>query len=119
MSKSISVPDELADQLDPYKDELPQILALGLREWNARTDTGEFVSLASVLETLASLPTPEEVLTLRPSPSVQAHLEELLEKNRNEGLSPAEKREWDHYAFVEHLVRLAKAQAKLKMKTRD
>jgi hypothetical protein len=115
MPLSITLPDDLASQWQQYEHELPQILALGLREWNARQETG-FVGLNSVLETLATLPAPEEVLALRPSPTIQARIEELLEKNRSSGLSPEEQREWDRYRYVEHLVRLAKAQAVLKLK---
>jgi hypothetical protein len=64
-----------------------------------------------VLETLARLPTPEEVLALRPATSVQDRIEELLHKNQNGGLSGEEQREWQHYEYIEHIVRLAKARA--------
>jgi hypothetical protein len=116
MPVTITVPDELAGQLQLYPDDLAQILALGLREWNVRQEPG-FTSLSGVLETLASLPAPEEVLALRPSADAQARIDELLEKNRTSGLSAAERREWEQYQFVEHLVRLAKARALLKLKS--
>src|SRR5437868_3645039 len=115
MPISVTLPDELATQVRLYEHNLEQILALGIQEWNARREH-EFTGLNSVLETLASLPGPEEVLALRPCAAVQARVEELLEKNRNAGLSPEEKREWDHYEYVEHLVRLAKSRAVLKLK---
>lgn len=115
MPISVTLPDELASQVRLYADDLPQILALGLREWNARQEPG-FAGLSSVLETLARLPAPEEVLALRPSPAVQARLEELLQKSRGGELTPDERQEWDRYQYVEHLVRLAKAQAVLKLK---
>lgn len=115
MPVSVTLPDELARQLQPYEGDLAQILTLGLREWNARQEHG-FTGLSSVLETLATLPAPEEVLALRPSPAVQSRIDELLEKNRTTGLSPEENREWDHFQFLEHLVRLAKARALLKLK---
>lgn len=114
MPVSVTLPDELAGELRRHQDNLPEILSLGLREWHARIDQG-FGGLRTVLETLASLPTPQDVLALRPAPGVQARIEELLEKNRASGLSPAEQREWESYEFVEHLVRLAKAQARIKL----
>ena len=40
----------------------------------------------------------------------------LLEKNRAEGLSDDEEREWERYEYLEHLVRMAKAKAKLKLR---
>ena len=89
---------------------------MGIRAWNARREAG-FSGLTDVLEVLASLPTPEEVLALRPSSALQEQIEELLEKNRNGSLSPEDQRAWEQYQYVEHLVRLAKAQAAAKLKS--
>ena len=114
MEITLTVPEELANRLRPVEQDLPRILELGIREWRARGETG-FAGLADVFETLASLPTPEEVLALRPSSVLQERIEEMLEKNRNGGFLPEEQREWDQYQFVEHLVRLAKARAALKL----
>ena len=41
-----------------------------------------------------------------------------LEKNREEGLSPAEEQEWQQYEYLEHLVRMAKARALLRQRDR-
>jgi len=70
-----------------------------------------------VLEFLAKLPSPEEIITLRPSPTLQAQIDALLEKNRTEGLTPAEEQAWEQYQYLERLVRMAKARAYLKLKT--
>ena len=67
--------------------------------------------LNGLLETLARLPTAEEVLALRPTTALQHRIEELLETKRNTGLSREEPREWEQYEYIEHLVRLAKARA--------
>jgi hypothetical protein len=112
---TLTIPEELALQLRPVERELPQILELGIRAWNARSEPG-FSGLSDVLETLASLPTPEEILALRPSAALQERIEELLEKSRSGGLSADEQRAWEQYQYVEHLVRLAKARAALKLK---
>lgn len=109
----LTVPEELATRLRPVRTELPEILELGIREWSARGNG--FVGLADLLEALASLPSPEEVLALRPSPALQERIESLLEKKRGETLSPEELREWEQYQYAEHLVRLAKARAALKL----
>jgi hypothetical protein len=116
MEITLSVPEELATRLRAVEQELPQVLELGIREWHARREAG-FSGMAGVLETLASLPTPEEVLALRPSSTLQERIEDLLDKNRRGGLSPEEQREWEQYQYVEHLVRLAKARAALKLKS--
>ena len=116
MEITLSVPDELATRLRTVEKELSQILELGIREWHARSEVG-FSGMVGVLETLASLPTPEEVLALRPSSTLQERIEDLLDKNRSGGLSPEEQQEWEAYQYVEHLVRLAKARAALKLKS--
>src|SRR5262249_58928308 len=95
--------------------ELPQILELGIRAWNAR-GAAAFSGLTDVLEALASLPTPKEVLALRPSAALQERIEELLEKSRSGGLSPDEQRAWEAYQYAAQLVRLAKARAVLRLK---
>lgn len=113
---TLDIPDELATRLRPLEDKLPRILELGLRELNATAQPG-FEGVAEVLEILAGLPTPEEILALRPSKALQAQISALLEKNRTEGLTPAEEQEWEGYQYLEHLVRIAKAKARLKSKT--
>jgi hypothetical protein len=114
MTITLTITDDLAHQLKPYESQLEEILELGIREWQARVETG-YKGLSNVLEKLAALPTPEEVLALRPSPTHQERLDALLEKNRTVGLSAADEREWGQYQYVEHLVRLAKAAAARKL----
>lgn len=113
MEMTVELPEDLAVRLRPLKDQLPQILELGLRELSAQPG---FKGLSEVLETLAQLPTPEKVLNLRPSDPLQHRMHMLLEKNRNEGLTPAEEEEWARYEYIEHLIRMAKAHAALKRK---
>ncbi|MBF2078902.1 MAG: hypothetical protein IGR76_10390 [Synechococcales cyanobacterium T60_A2020_003] len=114
MQITVDIPDDMARQLESLKDELPQILALGLLQVKANPSTG-FSGLAEVLEFLATLPSPQETLALRLSDTAQAQIEALLEKNRVDGLTALEQRLWQQYEFVEHLVRMAKAQALLKL----
>jgi hypothetical protein len=71
--------------------------------------------LRDVLEILARLPAPQEVLALRPSAALQERISALLDRQRNGGLSADEEREWEQYKYVEHLVRIAKAKAVLKL----
>lgn len=115
MEITLTVPDDLATRLRPLQDRLPELLELALREWTVG-EAGGFTGITQVLEMLASLPTPDEVLALRPSPAMQDRLETLRDKSRLGALAPDEQREWDRYAFTEHLVRLAKARAALKLK---
>ena len=43
--------------------------------------------------------------------SLQERIEALLNKNRAGGLSDEERKEWERYQYIEHLVRMAKARA--------
>jgi hypothetical protein len=115
MPITVTIADDLAKRLKPYEAQFPEIVELGLRELRARSDAG-YHGVRSVLEKLAALPSPEEVLDLRPAPPLQERIEALLEKNRTTGFSPDDQREWDHYQDLEHLVRLAKASAARKLK---
>ena len=73
MQVTLNLPDDLATQLSLMEDKLPQILELGLRELDASTQSG-FSGAADVLEFLASLPAPEEIITLRPSTALQTQI---------------------------------------------
>jgi hypothetical protein len=109
MELTLTIPNELATRIRAVEDRLPGILELGLREWLSAP--GHYAGLNDALETLARLPSPEEVLALRPAPTLQDRIEELLDKNRNTGLSGEEQKEWARYEYIEHLIRLAKARA--------
>jgi hypothetical protein len=111
---TLHIPEDLASRLRPVEDRLPQILELGLRELHA--EPLRFEGLGDVLETLARLPTPQEVLALRPSATFQERISALVDRQRSGGLSDDEEREWEQYKYVEHLVRIAKAKAALKLK---
>lgn len=116
MQIQVEVPNELAIRLNAVQDQLAQILELGLREWNADAQSG-FAGMAEILELLASLPSPEEILALRPSDALQQHVESLLEKSKTIGLTATEEQLWQQYEYVEHLVRIAKAKALIKLNT--
>jgi hypothetical protein len=109
MDLPLTIPDELATRLRAVEDRLPEILELGLREW--LSNGPGYAGLNDLLETLARLPSPEEVLALRPTPAFQGRIEELLDKNRTVCLPDEERQEWERYEYVEHLMRLAKARA--------
>lgn len=117
MNITLNLPDDLASKLPSSEDELQNILALGMRKWNA--DRSQPAGFSDLLEALATLPTPEQVLALRPSAAMQQRVHELLEKNRTDGLEPEEELEWQRYEYVEHVMRLAKARAAEKMKNGD
>ncbi len=63
----------------------------------------------------AESPSPDEILALCLSAQMQEKIDELLQKNRREGLNEAEEKVWADYESIEHLVRIAKTSA-LKIK---
>jgi hypothetical protein len=115
MQVTFDLPDEVVTQLRPFEDKLPQILELGLRELHAIAQEG-FSGMSEVLEFLASLPSNEAIIALRPSESLQAQISSLLEKNSTVGLTQSEEQLWQGYQYLEHIVRMAKARAFLKLK---
>lgn len=115
MKVTLDLPDDLAADLRQFADQSAAIVAAGLRE--VKAPGGErFQGLAQVLNKLAELPSPEEMLALRPAPELDARIRHLLQKNREEGLTPAEQAEWERYEALEHLVRLAKGRAAARLR---
>ncbi len=117
MEITVDIPDDLAARLRDREDQLPQIIELGLRKIDANTHS-TFEDASDILEKLIALPSAEEIIRLRPSDRLQKRIDDLLQKNRTEGLEPEEEEEWTHYEYLEHLVRLAKANAVLKLKSK-
>jgi len=110
MQMNLDISNELAARLHAEQARLPQIFALGLREIDAEGAAG-FKGLADVLEFLAELPAPEQILALRPAPGLQQDIEALLERSRATGLNEEEERQWRQYQYIEQLVRKAKIRA--------
>ena len=111
---TVQLSDELVQRLRRHEESLPEILELGLRELSGDTSSG-FEGATEVLEFLAGLPSPQEILNLRPSERLARQVRELLEKSRAGALSDREELAWESYQFLEHLVRMAKTTARLKL----
>ncbi len=58
---------------------------------------------------------PQKVLELKAPPGMSTRLEDLIDKEKEVGLSLEEKDELDHYLVLERLIRLAKAHARLRL----
>lgn len=93
MQITLDLPDDLITNLSP--DDLPTVIQLGLQEFNAAAQPG-FSGLTDILELLVSLPSPAEILALKPSEALQIQIDGLLDKNRSVGLTPAEEQLWHH-----------------------
>jgi hypothetical protein len=65
-----------------------------------------------IIEFIASGTTPEGVAGFHPSPAAQHRVTELMEREKESGLSPDERAELDHFMELEHILRMAKAKAR-------
>lgn len=115
----IHVSDELAARLEPLEQgKLHEVIEMGLRRLDLADQT-VYDDLNDVLELLASLPAPEEILSLHPSETLQSRIDRILTKNRDDLLTPQEEKEWEQYEYIEHIVRMAKAQAQIRLQQRN
>jgi hypothetical protein len=115
---TLEIPEELAVRLGPLRDRLPALLSQLLDSDLAEkkfTFSGTVVThpvFLELIDFLSTRPTAKQVLTHKVSPAVQKRLEELLDKNREEGLTAAEEEEMDAYRLVNHVMILLKARAR-------
>lgn len=115
---TLEVPDELAAKLAPMQQKLPGLLSQALELQAAEdlalegSDEANQPVFQEALYFLTSRPTPEQILMFKASPAAQERLEELLDKNREEGLTEEEETELDVYEQVNDLMILLKAQAR-------
>ena len=111
---TVDIPEELVTRLQPYTEHIPQILELGLRQFDPEytaVNNDAFAELDNIVKFLNQSPAPEEIVALRPSKALQLRISRLLEKNRQEGMTETEETWWERFEYVEHLVRIAKAKA--------
>lgn len=108
---TIDIPDDLAQRLQPVQSVLAQVLELGLREFQTQQRQSNFLDEQEIIALLASQPTPEQILAIRPSPELQARSSELLAQSKIGALPAKGEAELERYLTLEHLVRLAKTHA--------
>ena len=116
MQLTIEIPDELARQLESRRERLAEIIKLGLSGLGAIEDVPGHCALADeVSEFLARGPQPEEIVAFRPSESSVERVRELLEKNREGTLTPAEEAEMDYIGTLNNLFSLIKIHARQRL----
>jgi hypothetical protein len=65
-----------------------------------------------IIDFIAAGATSQDVVQFRPSPEAQKRVDDLIEREKESGLSPDEKAELDHFMELEHVLRMAKARAR-------
>ncbi len=66
-----------------------------------------------IVDFIAAGTTPEGVAQFEASQETKDRVAHLIHREKTEGLTPDETVELDHYVRLEHLMRLAKARARL------
>lgn len=101
---TIEIPDELMEQLYPFRDQLPELLRRGLQPLALPAQVYRYI-----LDFLASQPSPEEVAGFRPTSEMQDRLRYLLGRERDGELSTDEHQELNEYERIEHLMVMLKS----------
>lgn len=68
-----------------------------------------------IIEFIAEGTTPNNLVAFRPSEAAKARVSELLARHKTGELSAEERSELEHYLQLEHLMRLVKARAQLRL----
>lgn len=105
---TLQVPEDLAERLQSVREQLPEILEIGLQYSRPLS----IRAYAQVLEFLATAPTPAEILTFRPSPAIQTKVNRLLSRHKAGTLTPDEESELDRIGDLEHILMALKARAR-------
>jgi hypothetical protein len=66
-----------------------------------------------IVDFLAAAVTPEALLRFEASPQAKEYVAELIHRQKTAGLTTDEESELDHYLKLEHVMRLAKARARV------
>ncbi len=65
-----------------------------------------------IIDFIAAGATSRAIADYRPSGEAQLRVADLIEREKEDGLSPDEKAELDHFMELEHILRMAKAKAR-------
>lgn len=114
---TVEVPDELVAQVAALQGRLPDLLASALRAESAgkqerASETEADTPLyREITDFLAANPAPERIIAFKISDAAQERLADLLDKNREDGLTADETAELDAYLRARELMILLKANA--------
>lgn len=116
-SITIEAADHLATKIDAMRDRLPDLLSEALMLSTSDSGTRTIPSMRhrvfeEMIDFLATGPTTAQIIAHKVSAPVQERLRELLDKNREEGLTEAENAELDAFEYVDYLMSMLKARAR-------
>ena len=71
---------------------------IAVKNYKASEEVADFIAATN----------PAKVLAFRPSEETMQRVSDLIEREKNDGISAEEKHELDYYMQLEHLMRMAK-----------
>lgn len=114
---TIQVPDHLEERIRQMQDRLPEALERGLQAMMTEQSGNVVADENKIINVLTSQPDPQTIMALRPSPEFQERVSTLLTRNKERLLADEELLELERALWLEHLVRLAKANAWRQLQT--
>jgi hypothetical protein len=119
---TIEIPDELAQRLAPYKNQISEIFTnlvnTSLREKvidkldiSSTPSPTELPTYLEIIDFLVNRPTSEQIATFKISEQSQTRLRELLQKNRDISLISSEVAELNLYEQLDTLMTIMKVRA--------
>ncbi len=112
---TLEVPDELAEQFKIPPAHLPALIREAVEATSSKPTKTPAASPSLYQEIVSFLtadPALEQVAEFKISAPAQERLEELLDKNREAGLTPEEKTQLEKYLHFRHVMILLKASAR-------
>jgi hypothetical protein len=119
---TIDIPDELAQRLAPYKNQISEIFTnlvnTSLREnvmdkldISSTPSPTELPTYLEIIDFLVNRPTSEQIATFKVSEQAQTRLRELLQKNSDTNLVSSEEAELNLYEQLDTLMSMMKIRA--------
>lgn len=71
--------------------------------------------LDEITDFLASNPTPQDIIAFKPSETLEQRALDLLQRNRENRLTPEEKTEMEAFIQMDHFMTMLKAKSRLKL----
>lgn len=110
MTLTCEIPEEFSHCLPETIGGWAEVLTSGIRH-QRQISSFQLNALADLTEFQAGLPSPTDVMKLRPTEEVIRRTLDLLSKRSASGLSETEEAEFQEFLHMEHLVRIAKRKA--------
>ena len=126
---TIEIPDELAQRLAPYKNQISEIFANLVNTSSLLEKSTEILDVSStpsptelptyleIIDFLVNRPTSEQIANFKVSERSQERLRELLQKNRDLNIISSEVAELNLYEQLDTLMTMMKVRAYASIKS--